>query len=123
MRNRRQKFGEKGESIAVKQLKKEGYKILERNYRTKLGEIDIIAEDGEVITFIEVKARKSEKFGTPRHAVTPAKQKKISMVALSYLKEKNQFDKRARFDVVTINSESSNSTVNVIKNAFDLACN
>ena len=121
MRNSRQQFGEKGESIAVKQMKKEGYKILERNYRNKLGEIDIIARDGEVITFIEVKARKSEKFGTPRHAVTPAKQKKISMVALSYLKEKNQFGKRARFDVVTINSQSSNSTVSVIKNAFDLA--
>jgi putative endonuclease len=122
MRNSRQQFGEKGESIAVKQLKKEGYKILERNYQTKLGEIDIIAEDGEVITFIEVKARKSENYGTPRHAVTPAKQKKISMVALSYLKEKNQFDKRARFDVVTINFKNSNSTVSVIKNAFNLAC-
>jgi len=121
MQNRRQQFGEKGESIAVKQLKKEGYKILERNYRTKLGEIDIIAKDGEVITFIEVKARKSEKYGTPRHAVTPAKQKKISMVALSYLKEKNQFDKKARFDVVTINPKSSNSAVSIIKNAFDLA--
>jgi putative endonuclease len=121
VQNRQQQFGEKGESIAVKQLKKEGYKILERNYRTKLGEIDIIAKDGEVITFIEVKARKSEKYGTPRHAVTPAKQKKISMVALSYLKEKKQFDKKARFDVVTINLKSSNSAVSIIKNAFDLA--
>ncbi|MFO7558895.1 MAG: YraN family protein [Desulfobacterales bacterium] len=120
MRNRQQQFGEKGESLAVKQLKKEGYKILERNYRTRLGEIDIIAEDGEVITFIEVKARKSESYGTPQHAVTPIKQKKISMVALSYLKEKNQFGKRARFDVVTINPESSNK-VSIIKNAFDLA--
>jgi len=121
MRNRRQQFGDKGESIAVKQLKKEGYKILKRNYRTKLGEIDIIAEEGGVITFIEVKARKSEKYGTPRHAVTPAKQKKISMVALSYLKETNQFGKKARFDVVTINPGNGNSTVSLIKNAFDLA--
>ncbi len=120
MRNRQQQFGEKGETLAVKQLKKEGYKILERNYRTRLGEIDIIAEDGEVITFIEVKSRKSESYGTPQHAVTPIKQKKISMVALSYLKEKNQFGKRARFDVVTINLESSNK-VSIIKNAFDLA--
>lgn len=120
MRNRQQQFGEKSESLAVKKLKKEGYKILERNYRTRLGEIDIIAEDGEVITFIEVKARRSESYGTPQHAVTPIKQKKISMVALSYLKEKNQFGKRARFDVVTINPESSNK-VSIIKNAFDLA--
>jgi putative endonuclease len=121
MQNRQQQFGEKGESIAVKQLKKEGYKILERNYRTKLGEIDIIAEEGGVIAFVEVKARKSEKYGTSRHAVTQVKQKKISMVALAYLKETNQFGKKARFDVVAINPDNGNSTVNLIKNAFDLS--
>jgi putative endonuclease len=121
MRNRTQQFGEKGESIAAKQLAKEGYRILKRNYRTRLGEIDIIAEEEGVIAFIEVKARKSNRYGTPRHAVTPAKQKKISMVALAYLKETNQFGKKARFDVVTINPDNGNSKVSLIKNAFDLA--
>ncbi len=100
MLNKRQKFGEKGEAIAVGQLKKEGYKIIETNYRTKLGEIDIIAKDKDTIVFVEVKARRSVHFGSPKWAVTPKKQKKISIVALYYLKSTNQSNAKARFDVV-----------------------
>ena len=121
MLNRQQKFGEKGEAIAVRQLKKDGYKILETNYRTKLGEIDIVAKDQDTIVFVEVKARRSVHFGSPKWAVTAQKQKKISTVALYYLKTTNQSNAKARFDVVTVTLNQDKSRVEVIKNAFELA--
>lgn len=119
--NRRQKFGEKGEAIAVQQLKKEGYKILEANYLTKLGEIDIIAKDKNTIVFVEVKARRSVNFGSPKEAVSIQKQKKISMVALYYLKTTKQMTTKARFDVVAVNLNRDKPRVEIIKNAFELA--
>ena len=100
MRNWRQKFGEQGEALAVRCLKKAGYKIIETNYRTRLGEIDIIARDKDTIVFVEVKSRRSVHFGNPKQAVTLQKQKKISMVALCYLKTTGQSTAKARFDVV-----------------------
>ena len=121
MKNRRQKFGEKGEAIAVRQLKKKGYKIIETNYRTRLGEIDIIAKEKNTIVFVEVKTRRSVHFGNPKQAVTPLKQRKISMVALYYLKTTGQNDARARFDVVSIISNRDKPQVEIIKDAFELA--
>ena len=121
MQNRRQKFGEKGEAIAVRHLKKNGYKIIETNYRNKLGEIDIIAQDKDTIVFVEVKTRRSVQFGNPKQAVTIPKQKKISMVALCYLKAIGQSTARARFDVVGIISNRDKPRVEIIKNAFELA--
>ncbi len=121
MTTRSQQFGEKGESIAVNCLKKQGYRIIELNYRNKLGEIDIIAKQGETLVFIEVKARKSSRFGRPELAVTPKKQRKISMVALYYLKSTKQSNAKARFDVVAINSTDDGPNIKIIKNAFELA--
>jgi len=123
MTTKYQKFGEKSESVAVDCLKKQGYRIIELNYRTKLGEIDIIAKQGETLVFIEVKARKSSRFGRPELAVTPKKQRKISMVALYYLKSTKQSNAKARFDVVAINSVKAKESPNIkiIKNAFELA--
>ena len=121
MKNRRQKFGEQGEALAVRHLKKAGYKIIETNYRTRLGEIDIIAKDKDTIVFVEVKTRTSVHFGSPKWAVTPRKQKKISMVALYYLKATDQCTARARFDVVAVISNRDKPQVEIIKNAFELA--
>ena len=126
MTTRSQQFGEKSESVAVNCLKKQGYRIIELNYRTKLGEIDIIAKQGKTLVFIEVKARKSSRFGRPELAVTPKKQRKISMVALYYLKSTKQSNAKARFDVVAINSVNSakakeGPSIKIIKNAFELA--
>ena len=121
MLNRRQKFGEESESIAVSYLKKQGYKIIEQNYRTKLGEIDIIAREKDTIAFIEVKSRKSKNFGSPKWAVTPKKQRKISMVALWYLKTTMQSNVKARFDVVSIISSKDKPSIEIVKNAFELA--
>jgi len=117
----RRQTGESGESIAVKFLKENGYEIIEQNYRCKLGEIDIIARDDRVLAFIEVKARRTGDFGGPKWAVTPRKQRKISMVALKYLKETEQMEKRARFDVVAIRLLPGDPDVEIIKNAFELA--
>ncbi len=121
MPNRNQKFGKIGESLAVKHLKKKGYRILERNFRNALGEIDVIARQGGSLVFIEVKSRRSDRYGSPKFAVTPAKQKKISMVALSYLKAMGQSHAKARFDVVAVVSDNDIHRFEIIRNAFELA--
>ena len=121
MQDKRQKFGQQGESLAIWYLKQNGYKILEQNYRTKLGEIDIIAKDKKTLVFVEVKIRKSVRYGSPKWAVTPNKQRKISMVALSYLKATKQSGTRARFDVVAITSNQDEPQIEIVKNAFELA--
>ncbi len=117
----RRHTGESGEALAIKFLKKNGYRIIEQNYHCNLGEIDIIARNGRVLAFIEVKARRTDRFGGPKWAVTPRKQRKISMVALEYLKKTKQMDKKARFDVVAIRLLPSGPDIEIIKNAFDLA--
>ena len=121
MLNRHQLFGKRSESAAVRHLKKNGYKILEKNYRTPLGEIDIVARENDTVVFVEVKARSSARFGNPKTAVTPGKQRRISMVALHYLKETRQHQAKARFDVIAITGESSAPQIELVKNAFELA--
>ena len=122
MLNRQQIFGKKSETEAVKHLKKLGYKIVKQNYKTKIGEIDIIARDKDTLVFVEVKARNSAKFGNPKLAVTSKKQKKISMVALQYLKSIKKSNVKARFDVVAIIKDKDGVySVEIIKNAFELA--
>lgn len=113
-------FGRLGESLAVGHLKKNGYRILARNYRNRFGEIDIIARHENVIVFVEVKARSSASFGTSKAAVDRNKQKKISMIALSYLKQTSNTDAKARFDVVCVETGSSGPGVEIIPNAFPL---
>jgi putative endonuclease len=121
MQNERQQFGKKSENLAVWYLKKNGYKIIEQNYRTPLGEIDVIAKENKTIVFVEVKSRQSIRYGNPKWAVTPKKQRKISMVALQYLKSTRQMDARARFDVVAVTSNRDQPQIEIVKNAFELA--
>ena len=114
-------LGKSGEETAVNLLKENGYKILARNYRTKLGEIDIVALDKDTLCFIEVKTRHSDKFGLPKEAISASKQRQISKTALLFLKENNLLDKKARFDVVSvIYSREQNPRLDLIKDAFDL---
>ena len=114
-------LGRKGEDSAVLFLEQHGYRIVERNFRTRLGEIDIIARDGKTICFIEVKTRASVHLGTPFEAVTRSKQLKISQMALLYLKSKNLMRLPARFDVIAIiNNDQGQSSVGIVKNAFEL---
>lgn len=113
-------LGKSGENIAVDLLKEEGYKILATNFRTKLGEIDIVAKDKDTLCFIEVKTRCSDRFGLPFEAISASKQRQISKVALLFLKEKNLLGKKARFDVVSVSFAKDFPKINVLKNAFDL---
>lgn len=106
--------GKKGEKKAVLFLKKHGYKILETNFKNKIGEIDIIAEKDGVIVFIEVKNRSTYRFGRPIEAVDFRKQNKIKKVAEIYLMIKNKYYNDVRFDVV----EVSNDNLEHIENAF-----
>ena len=109
--------GSSGERIAEEYLKKEGYDILARNFRTRLGEIDIVASKDEYLVFVEVKARKSEAYGFPSESVTYAKQRKISMVASQYIKLNMYFGAAVRFDVVEV--YLTEGRINHIENAFD----
>ena len=116
-------FGKLAESQAQKFLRAQGYKILEVNYRTKFSEIDIIAQDQDVICFVEVKARHSLEFGTPEEAVSVSKQKQIIKSAFYYLKVNRFLDRAARFDVLTFLYTGEVYQANLIKNAFGLTSN
>jgi len=126
MLNAKQQFGHQSELLAANFLVKQGYKILASNYCTPAGEIDIIAKDKNVIVFAEVKARRSESYGSPERAITKTKQKKISMAALHYLKDRRLLNVKARFDVIAIrmykaDNVKRNPEITIFKNAFELA--
>ena len=116
----KKELGKRGEDLAVRYLKKNGYQLIERNYICKMGEVDIIAKEKDTLVFIEVKARTSTAFGLPQLAVNPAKQRQLSKVALNFLKEKRLADVKARFDVVAILLGKKEDEIELIKDAFDL---
>ena len=116
-----QNFGKKGESLAADFLRRKGYKILERNHRNPMGEIDIIARHRRTLVFIEVKSRRTYGFGHPKYAVTFQKQKKISQTALYYLKTNGLHQMKARFDVVTVSAVDEQLHIELFQNAFQLA--
>ncbi len=118
-------IGNIGEEAAVQAIKKRGYKIIARNYRTKMGEIDIIAKDGEYTVFVEVRLRKSNNFGSPADTIDRRKQQKIIKAAQLYAVKNNIYDAPMRFDAVLINAKVQNgklldSDIEIIKDAFQL---
>ena len=119
-RMQKKELGQKGEEIALRFLKKKGYRIIEQNYVCKMGEMDIIAKEKDTFAFIEVKTRTSTTFGPPQSAVNASKQRQLSKVALNFLKEKNLEDVRARFDVVAILLRPKGEEIELIRDAFDL---
>lgn len=110
--------GAVGENIAVKELVKKEYIILQTNYRRATGEIDIIAKKEEYTVFVEVKLRKNISNGLPKEAVDSRKQKKIIEVANQYIQENELFDNDFRFDVIEIMIQGKNVVLNHIENAF-----
>ncbi|MDD5465713.1 MAG: YraN family protein [Candidatus Omnitrophica bacterium] len=114
-------FGKEAERAAADFLKAKGYKIRERNYRTKFGEIDIIAQDKDVICFVEVKARHSLNLGYPEEAVFTRKQRQISKAAIYYLKTNRLLEKPARFDVLALLYKDKRPQISLIKDAFELS--
>ncbi|MDD5005220.1 MAG: YraN family protein [Candidatus Omnitrophica bacterium] len=112
-------LGRKGEDLAVDFLKQKGYKIIQRNYKNKLGEIDIIAKERKTLCFVEVKTRTSLKFGYPQEAINIFKQRQLNKVALSYLRQYNLLNLPARFDIVSIILDNQNKVdIEIIKDAF-----
>lgn len=103
-----------GEKNAEKFLKENGYSVLEKNYKTHVGEADIIAKYGDTIVFVEVKTRTSDDFGLPCEAVNYQKQSKYRKIATEYLLKKGWTDKESRFDVI----EVENGKINHIICAF-----
>jgi putative endonuclease len=114
MNNR--ELGSKGEDTVVEYLKKKGYLVIEKNFRTRMFEIDIIAKTGNIICFIEVKSRKTSKYGLPREAVTRKKQNQIIKGAMTYIKYKKLKTFVYRFDVVEV--FLNEGKINHIENAF-----
>jgi putative endonuclease len=113
-------LGKKGEELAIERLRALGYKVLERNFKCLLGEIDIIARDKSTLVFIEVKTRATRDFGGPAAAVHERKQRQLSKVALLYLNHKKLFNIPARFDVVAVELFPPAPRIEVIQNAFEL---
>lgn len=112
-------LGTLGESLAVKYLRNHGYTILIKNFRTRIGEIDIIAQKSNMIIFIEVKTRISFHYGRPSEAVEYRKQCKLKKVAEGYLTQKNSWNNPCRFDVIeVIAGADKNYRIHHIKNAF-----
>jgi putative endonuclease len=117
----RQQVGKVGEEAAVQYLCQQGYRIVERNYRCRFGEIDPIARDGKTLTFIEVKTRRSQRFGPAAAAVTLEKQRHLIKASQLYLIQKRKAYELCRFDVVTIELGAQEPRIELIKDAFQPA--
>lgn len=115
---RKKSLGNLGENLALKHLHDHGYKILDRNFRSKFGEIDIVAQDGDVLVFIEVKTRWSKKFGPPEEAITPWKIKHIIKAGQYYKLLHPELPDSLRLDAVTIDlsSDGKLKEIKIIKN-------
>ncbi|MBN2225624.1 MAG: YraN family protein [Deltaproteobacteria bacterium] len=114
------KEGRFGERIARWMLILSGYRIIESNYRTRYGEIDIVARDGDDLVFVEVKTKSSREYGPPEESVDEHKQRKIARMALMYLTERQAGEDTAcRFDVVTVDLSGILPKIRVIPNAFE----
>jgi putative endonuclease len=115
-----QNLGRYGEDLACRELKRRGYRIIERRARCRLGEIDIVAWDGPVLVFIEVKARRGDRFGSPFEAVDWRKQKKIIKLAQMYTARRRLHSVEVRFDIVGVELDSYRKPrVELIQGAFE----
>ena len=113
-------LGQRGEALAARYLRRRGYKILARTHRLFPGELDLVALDRDTVVFVEVKTRRSADAGHPAEAVTPAKQRRLTRLAVTFLKRHGLLERPARFDVVAITwPERGRPTIEHFENAFD----
>jgi putative endonuclease len=118
----RRLFGQEGEAEAERYLRRKGYRIVARNVRSTLGELDLVAEDGQILVFIEVKARRTGEFGGAIHAVHRQKQQKLIRLASQFLAQRHWTDRSCRFDVVLLESTGRAALkVEHIQNAFEVS--
>ena len=120
---RRESLGDAGERLAAAYLRSLGFKILDRQLASRIGEIDLVARDGDAIVFVEVKTRQSTSAGHPVEAVTPHKQSQMTRAALAYLKRRGLLECRTRFDVVAVllSSEDGTPQITHYRDAFQAA--
>ena len=114
----KQERGSAGELIAYRYLRRQGYKIVARNYRKRFGEVDLIGWDGETLAFVEVKSRTDHARGRPEEAVHRNKQRQICRVAREYRSRHRLHDINYRFDIVTIEGIAGQEKVDLLKGAF-----
>ncbi|MEX0728506.1 MAG: YraN family protein [Planctomycetaceae bacterium] len=116
----RKLLGNDGEQYAANFLKKLGYRIIAKQARTHFGEIDLVALDGDVLVFVEVKTRRTNRAGMPEEAVTDAKRNHLTRAALAWLKQHQSLDRRSRFDVISLlwQEDSQPPEIRHLMNAF-----
>ncbi len=121
MTDRRRALGQLGESLAARELERRGYRILARNWRCPVGEIDLVAERGGTLIFIEVRTRRGLERGTPQESITPAKQAKLIETAQTYLSENGIEERDWRIDVVAVEMSPRGELlrIDVIENAVE----
>jgi putative endonuclease len=120
MTQQRQELGKTGEDLAVRALTARGYAILDRRYRTRHGEIDIVCEHQGVVVFVEVRARATGEFGRAAETVTAAKRRRVTAMAVDYLARRRLTGRACRFDVVAIDAaDGPRPDIVVYPNAFD----
>lgn len=114
-------LGERGEALAWNFLRKRGYKLLEKNFRTRFGEVDVIARKDGYFVFIEVKTRRDERFGTPAEAVDRRKRQRLTRVAQAYLQARGLENRPARFDVLSVTWDGvGEAGLSLLEDAFQV---
>ena len=121
MTRERLELGRLGEKLALEKIRKMGYKCLVRNYRCALGEVDLVATDGDTLVFVEIKTRRGRTLEYAKEAVSTRKKRQLSRVALHYMKDHNCADVISRFDVLAVSLTGNSKEIEVVRNAFDLA--
>ena len=119
MKSRHLSLGRQGEKLAEKYLKKNGYRILARNYRCRSGEIDLVAEEGRTLVFIEVKTRSNASCGHPLEGIDLRKQGRLSRAAGEYLLKNGDTERPCRFDAVSVLADNNGTVIELVKNAFE----
>ena len=117
----RSRLGRSAEILAAAELGKRGYEIITSNYHCRMGEIDLIAKDGDCLVFVEVRCKRTAEYGTPAESITPSKVRKLYATAQQYLLDQELGDVACRFDVVAVGAENGSLVVReVIRDAFTL---
>jgi putative endonuclease len=114
----RQRLGADGESLACAELERRGYRVIQRNFRTRSGEIDIVAEDDDTLVFVEVKTKSDGSFGDPVEEVTPQKVRQLVSMGRFYATFCAPPHTACRFDVVTVDCSAASPNITVYKDAF-----
>ncbi len=121
MKGARKRLGNAGEEIAARELVRRGYVVRERNWRCPEGELDLVAEQGETLVFVEVRTRRGDRFGTPEESITLAKRAHLIAAAQAYLQAHSGQDRDWRIDVVAVemSAQGQLQRVDVIENAIE----